>query len=50
MWVANMERNKDELCALVTDEKYRIFELYLKWAQFVYKSGRIKCYICVWEK
>ena len=50
LWVANMEKHKDTLRGLVGDEKYKIFELYLKWAQFSYKSGRSRCYICVWEK
>lgn len=49
-WVLNAEKNKTQMASLVGEEKYRIYLLYLKWAQFQYKSKRSRCYMCVWTK
>ena len=51
-WNDNLYKNKDKCIELLGGniEKYKSFVLYLKWAEFVYKCGRSRCYTCVWEK
>ena len=51
-WNEKLARNKFECikCLDNSMEKYRSFTLYLKWAEYVYKTGKSRCYTCVWEK
>jgi stearoyl-CoA desaturase (delta-9 desaturase) len=48
-WVERLESNAEKGINIVGNERYRVFLLYLKWAEWVYKSGRSKCYTCIWE-
>jgi cyclopropane fatty-acyl-phospholipid synthase-like methyltransferase len=51
-WNIRLLKNKEKCIELLDGniEKYKSFELYLKWAEFLYKCGRSRCYTCIWEK
>jgi len=54
-WVQRMEARRDDCVrALPADtsayEKYATFLIYLKWATYLYKTGRSRCYVCTWKK
>ena len=54
-WIANLEMQKNICLAALpvpseASERYNDFVFYLKWAEFLYKTGRSRCYTCVWTK
>jgi cyclopropane-fatty-acyl-phospholipid synthase len=51
-WNKRLNHNQERCVELLggNREKYRSFALYLKWAEFLYRTGRSRCYTCMWRK
>ena len=51
-WNNKFKQTKESCLQILkgNQEKLLSFELYLKWADFLYNSGRSRCYSCVWKK
>ena len=54
-WVQKLEASRDQCLEDLGGgdralEQYTTFLVYLRWATYLYKTGRSRCYICVWQK